>query len=242
MLDWTATWRDLESPPKMALLPLGSIEQHGPSLPIGADWYMADQVARAIAEKLDAWLLPAQPYSCAQEHQEFPGTITLHPSTLGILLTDIAESVARSGVRYLMIINFHGGNWALKSIVRDYNRRQQAITLFIFSPYEGVPGLALHDDLHSGLFETALWLHVRPDLVRPPLLDCVPDITPAFLDQIGVRAVSPLGQWGRASQATAERGQQDFAWMVTNAVRSIQEAITRVEALRAQQTNPITGE
>ena len=236
MHDWTATWRDLENPPALALLPLGSIEQHGPSLPIGADWYMADHIARMIAGKLEAWVLPAQPYACAQEHQDFPGTVTLHPATLAVLLADIAESVARTRVPYLAIINFHGGNWALKSIVRDLNRRQREIVLFTFNPYDGVPGLALHEDLHSGDFETSLWLHVRPDLVRLPLQDCVPEISPALLDQVGVRAVSPHGQWGRASQATTERGERDIEWMVDDTVRRVREAIAQVEDLRVTES------
>jgi creatinine amidohydrolase len=231
MLDWTATWQELEPPPRLAVLPLGSVEQHGPWLPIGADWFMAAHLGEAIARELEAWLLPAQPYSCAQEHQEFPGTVTLRPATLAVLLADIATSVARARVRHLIIVNFHGGNWALKSIVRDINRQQREVILYVFNPYEGVPGLALGEDLHSGDFETSVWLHMRPELVRPGRQDCVPDISPALLDQVGVRAVSPQGQWGRASQASASRGERDIAWMVTETVRRIRETVAKVEAL-----------
>ncbi|MHB0937022.1 MAG: creatininase family protein [Armatimonadota bacterium] len=235
MLDWRATWQELEPPPWLAVLPLGSIEQHGPFLPIGADWIMAAHIGEAIARELGAWLLPAQPYSCAQEHQEFPGTVTLRPGTLAVLLADIATSVARAKVRHLAIINFHGGNWALKSIARDINRQQGGVIMHIFSPYEGVPGLALGEDLHSGDFETSIWLHAYPELVRPGRRDCVPSIAPALLDQVGVRSVSPEGQWGRASQASAERGERDVAWMVENAVQRIREAVAQVDALRGKE-------
>jgi len=234
MIDWTATWRDLEKPPALTLLPLGSYEQHGPSLPLGTDWYVADHLARLIAQELDAWVLPAQPFSCAQEHQEFPGTITLHPATLAALLADIAESVARAGVPYLAILNFHGGNWALKSIVRDLNRRLQTLTVLAISPYEGTPELVEHEDLHAGAFEASLWLHLRPDLVRQPLQDCVLDVSPALLDQVGLRALSPQGQWGAASSATAERGQRDLDWMAANAVQQIRAAMAQLDALRTQ--------
>jgi len=232
MLDWTATWCELEPPPWLALLPLGSVEQHGPWLPLGTDWYQAGVVSEALAKELDAWLLPAQPYSCAQEHQEFPGTVNLRPATLAALLSDLADAVARSQVRRLAIINYHGGNWALKSIVRDINRRQDELVVYQFSPYEYVSGLA-HDDLHSGYYETSQMLYLRPDLVRPGRQDWVPDIAPALLDQVGVRAVSPLGIWGRAAQANAEQGAADFAEMIANTVAIIRQTIARVDALKA---------
>jgi len=235
MLDWKATWQELEPPPSLAVLPLGSIEQHGPYLPIGADWIMAAEIGEAIARELGAWLLPAQPYSCAQEHQDFPGTVNLRPATLAVLLADIAEAVARTKVRHLVIINFHGGNWALKSIVRDINRQQDDIIVYAVSPYEGAPGEQPGVDLHSGDFETSIWLHAYPELVRPNPQDCVPSVSPALLDQVGVRAVSPGGQWGPASRATAERGRQLVDWMVAEGVRQIRATIAQVEALRGKE-------
>ncbi|HEY3418569.1 MAG TPA: creatininase family protein [Armatimonadota bacterium] len=224
MLDWQATWCDLEEPPWLAILPLGSIEQHGPCLPIGTDWLVAGYVAKEVARELEAWLLPAQPFSSAQEHQDFPGTISLRPATLAALITDIVDSVGRCGIPGLAILNYHGGNWALKPTVRDLNRQQDAVTVYALNFYEGVPGQIMTDDLHAGAFETSQILHLRPDLARDAKCDFIPNVPVERLDQVGMRDINPDGNWGRPSQATAERGARDLAWMVQETVRKIHEA------------------
>ncbi len=238
MLDWRATWRDLETPPWLAILPLGSIEQHGPHLPIGTDWYIASYLGEGVARVLDAWLLPTQPYSCAQEHQDFPGTITLRPATLAVLFADIVASLGRMSVPRLVILNYHGGNMALKSIVRDLNRQQRDVTVMMLNPYEGVPGLTMTEDLHSGDFETSQWLYLQPELVRPTAEDFVPSVPPERLDQIGLRAISPQGLWGRPSAATAARGERDLAYMIEHAAQRIRDGFTEVEGFWEQATRP----
>lgn len=231
MLDWRTTWRDLEEPPWLAILPLGSIEQHGPHLPIGTDWLIAGYLGEAVAQVLEAWLLPAQPYSCAQEHQDFPGTISLRPATLAVLLADIVESLGRMGVPRLLILNYHGGNWALKAITRDLNRQQQKVTICALNPFEGVPGLDMATDLHAGAFETSQLLHLHPELVRASQRDFVPAAPPERLDQVGLRTLSPQGVWGRPSEATAERGARDLAWMVEETARRVRAIFTELVQL-----------
>ncbi|MHB9131830.1 MAG: creatininase family protein [Armatimonadota bacterium] len=235
MLDWQATWRDLATPPWLAILPLGSVEQHGPCLPIGTDWVVADYLGKGVAKELDAWLLPAQPFSCAQEHQDFPGTISLRPATLAALLTDIVESLGRMGVPRLAILNYHGGNWQIKPTLRDLNRQQQSVTVYLFNAYEGTPGLDLSTDMHAGAFETSQMLHLFPHLVRKVDCDTVPDVPRETLDQVGMRAVNPQGNWGCPSQGTAERGARDLAWMIQHSAQRIRDAIRTVEQLREQE-------
>ena len=234
MLDWQATWRDLATPPWLAILPLGSVEQHGPHLPIGTDWVVGDYLGKGVAAELDAWLLPAQPFSCAQEHQEFPGTISLRPATLTALLTDIVESLGRQGVPRLVVLNYHGGNWVLKAAIRDLNRQQQRVTVYPISPYEGVPGADIITDMHAGAFETSQILHLFPHLVRPVDCDIVPEAPRETLDQIGMRAITPQGNWGKPSTATAERGARDLAWMIADSVKRIRAAIELVDGLKSQ--------
>lgn len=235
-MDWRATWKELATPPWLAILPLGSVEQHGPHLPIGFDWMVAEYLGKGVAAALDAWLLPAQPYSCAQEHQEFPGTISLRPATLTALLTDIVESLGRQGVPRLVILNYHGGNWALKSIVRDLNRQQQRVTVYPIASYEGVPGFDITTDMHAGAFETSQGLHLFPQLVRPVPCDTVPDVPRETLDQVGMGAINPDGNWGLPSTATAERGAHDLAWMIEDSAQHIRKAIALVEALKGKAT------
>jgi len=230
MLDSQVPWTELTPPPPLAILPLGALEQHGPHLPIGCDTLLVAEMSKGIADQLGAWLLPAQPFSCSQEHQNFPGTISLRPATLTALLIDITESLGRQGVKRLIVLNFHGGNWVLHSAIRDLNRQQNRVTVILCQPYEGVPGLEFRDDLHAGDFETSIALHMLPALVRPGAEDCVPEASPALLDQVGMEALCPKGIWGRATQASAKRGKQDWNWMIANAVRLIREALMQVGA------------
>jgi len=79
-----------ESKVDTAILPIGSIEQHGPHLPLGTDWIIVQEIAKRLAEKIgDCYLLPAIPYSNSQEHLGFSGTISLKPSTLAQMIRDI---------------------------------------------------------------------------------------------------------------------------------------------------------
>ena len=83
----------------VAVIPLGSIEQHGPHLPCGTDTFAAELVAKAVAERLDALYVPFGPYGVTPIHAGHPGTINLRRSTFEALLTDICEELADHGIR-----------------------------------------------------------------------------------------------------------------------------------------------
>ena len=98
--------------PAIAILPVGSLEQHGEHLPIATDWLRADDAARRLAERLgDCYLLPALAYANSQEHMDLAGTITLRPSTLALVVEDIVLSLRHQGIRRIVVLTTHGGNW-----------------------------------------------------------------------------------------------------------------------------------
>ena len=112
----------------IALLPVGAIEQHGPHLPVSVDAAInAGVLSRAlelVPDDLPLTVLPAAPYGKSDEHDDYPGTISLSDATLRALWTDIGMSVARAGVRKLVLFNSHGGQPHIMDVVaRDLRRR-----------------------------------------------------------------------------------------------------------------------
>ena len=105
------TWEEVASSgTEIAILPIGAIEQHGRHLPLGTDWLIADQVAKKLGERLNAYVLPALPYGNSQEHMGFTGTITLRPQTLALIIEDIVLSLRHHGIKNMVVLSSHGGN------------------------------------------------------------------------------------------------------------------------------------
>jgi len=103
-------------PGLVALAPIGSIEQHGPHLPVGTDTIIASAFAQAVCEArpdLPLAMLPVQSVALSSEHIWAPGTLSLSPSSLLAVLDDLGASLARSKVRRLAFLNAHGGNSAI---------------------------------------------------------------------------------------------------------------------------------
>src|SRR5215203_4081092 len=118
------TTRDFEALDRervIAVLPVGAIEQHGPHLPVCVDACLCQAVVEAtiarLPEDLPVTFLPLLPIGKSNEHIDFPGSLTLSAETLTRLWYEVGESVARAGVRKLVILNSHGGNIQVMEIV-----------------------------------------------------------------------------------------------------------------------------
>jgi creatinine amidohydrolase len=94
----------------LILIPIGAVEQHGPGLTLGTDWYAAHEVAVAAAEELDSFLAPTLPYGSSVNHMEYPGTVTLQQDTFIKVVTDLISSLAQHGFSRIFVVNGHGGN------------------------------------------------------------------------------------------------------------------------------------
>ena len=224
MLSWENTYKEIEEAgPEVAILPIGAVEQHSFHLPIGCDWLMAQEVAKRVAERIDAFLLPAMPYGNSQEHSDFIGTIWLRPSTLAQVVKDIVASLRYHKIRKVVIINGHGGNWILKPTVREINLEYRDMQVIWTGPGALSRGSMVTSELHSGEGETSRMLHVRPDLVKEARVDYVPEETSEYLDYAGMKGVAEHGVWGRPTLATAEKGQK----IIEKAVEAIVAYIER---------------
>jgi creatinine amidohydrolase len=186
----------------VVIMPLAAIEQHGPHLPLSTDLDIGTGLLagafRLLADDFPAWVLPALAVGTSDEHMGFPGTLSLAPDTLSAIIYQYGVALAACGVKRLVLSNSHGGNrQALNSaglrLRREHGLLVVKISYFEFPPPEGV-GLPLSEwrhGLHGGAVETAMMLHLRPDLVR---LEEIRDAPPFGEELEGtMRRLSPEG-------------------------------------------------
>lgn len=170
------TWpevRDALDEARVAILPVGSLEQHGPHLALSVDIAGAEAFSRSLAEAVHpvAVLAPPLKYGISVHHMPFPGTVTLNPETFEAVLMDIAESLREHGIRRLFVVNGHGGNQNALGVASVKMRRDLGVRM-AYTLWPLIGGLSVADQAkgrrvgHACLFETSLMMHLRPDLVR----------------------------------------------------------------------------
>ncbi|MFE9021489.1 creatininase family protein [Streptomyces sp. NPDC007808] len=198
---------------QVAVLPVGSFEQHGPFLPLATDTLVACAIAREIAAAHPVHLLPPVTISCSHEHADWPGTVSISSVTLHAVIRDIAASLRRSGVDALVVVNGHGGNYVLGNVVQESCARGERMALFPApEDWEAARERAgvetsLLTDMHAGEIETSVLLHAHPELIRPgyETSDFVADDRRHLLT-LGMSAYTDSGVIGRPSLGSAEKG------------------------------------
>jgi creatinine amidohydrolase len=168
----TATSRDEQDrAARVAVLPVGSFEQHGDFLPLITDTVVACLIARRVSAEYGLFLLPPVTLSCSHEHSGFAGTVSVSASTLAAVVSDVAASLQATGVDRLAIVNGHGGNYVLANVVQQANTAGPRMTLFPsrtdWELARTAGGLAstVSEDMHAGELEVSLLLHAYPELV-----------------------------------------------------------------------------
>ncbi len=232
--NWTEIhWPDVgaaEAARWIAVLPLAATEQHGPHLPLGTDVMIAQAYLARVHELLPANLagafMPVQPVGISTEHIDFPGTLTLSVQTALKDWTALGTSVARAGVKKLVIVTSHGGNSAAMTLVAQELRASYGLLVVTtsWSRFGTPPGLFSEEELrhgiHGGAVETSIMLarfaeHVRTEKIanfRPTSIDMEKQFRwlaaqrPApFAWQ--TQDLHPSGAVGDATQATPEKGE-----------------------------------
>lgn len=229
----TASWRDAGEAitrGAWAVLPVGALEQHGYHLPLTVDTDLAAGVARGIADRLGALLLPAVAYGDAWSCSSFLGTISLKPDTLRAVVLDIGRELKRMGVPVLVTLNGHFGNRepivlaartlrdeGLGVIHLDYPALDELAADICDSAPAG-PGF-----FHADEVETSMMLALRPDSVR---MEKAVAEYPVFPATFGVEPMqlgdfNQSGVFGDPCPSTADKGRRLIDGIVSNCLDRI---------------------
>ena len=237
------TWQEVEERLKtmdVAILPVGSIEQHGPHLPLDTDAFDAEYLAQRVADACSdpkPLVLPLIPYGVSYEHSEFKGTIGINNDTLAALVYEIGMNCARNGVNKLVIINGHGGNipalnYAAQMITRDTK-------IFVCLDTGETSDVDIYriaetqNDIHAGEIETSTSLAVRPHLVKmDKAAKRLPRFSSRYLDftskrkvswYVHTKKISQSGVIGDPTKASSEKGERMWHIMIAHLVALVED-------------------
>ena len=253
----TRDFARLDPDQTVAVLTVAAVEQHGPHLPASVDTALIDGVVAAalphLPHEVPVLFLPTQAVGYSPEHDRFPGTLTLTSQTVIRLWTEIGESVARAGVRKLVLFNSHGGQVSVMDLVaRDLRARQNMLVYSaswfnlplldesgrdlnaLFSPQEHRFGV------HAGEIETSMMLALQPQRVDMTQARHFRSTSQDRAERYAVlgngksaklgwqmQDYNPAGAAGHAQAATAEKGHA----LLSAAGRSLARLLLEVSAL-----------
>jgi creatinine amidohydrolase len=239
----------------IAILPTAAIEQHGPHLPVGTDTLIAEglltRLRAACPDDLDLRILPVQAVGKSNEHLWARGTLTLTAETALRAWTEIGLSVARAGVRKIVILNSHGGNLDLCSILsRELRVQAEMIAVKAqWSSWGTPPGLFSDQEqrfgIHGGDAETSLMLAFNPETVDMAAAQdfrsaaetaAISPIGPVSLGWVA-SDLNPHGVVGEAHLGTAEKGEAAAAFMVDKVIGLLRT----VQAMSLDGFGVVTG-
>ena len=233
----------------IAVLPLAATEQHGPHLPLGTDVMIAEaylaQVREILPDKIPATFLPVQPIGVSTEHLAYPGTLSLPAETALKVWIALGESVARAGIKKLVMVSSHGGNSAAMSLVAQDLRADHGLLVIttgwnrLSAPEQWFSADEVRHGIHAGAIETSIMLARYPQFVRRAACANFRSAGIAMdQDYLRLSAHRPApfawqaedlhasGALGDATQATAEMGE----CLLVQGARSFCELLADVDS------------
>lgn len=204
----------------LVLVPLGSVEQHGPHLPTGTDFYASQVIAEAVAERLDGLVLPFSPIGVTPMHMPYAGTLSVSADLFQRLLVEVVGSAASHGARQVALINWHEGNIPAIALAAETLHRQHGCSVVVAQACyvaEELFGEQYGGLTHGGQIEALAVLGAHPDLVHLERVENSSDrIQGARVDDLrrtrayqpvlrDIRTIAPTGWYGDPRGATVEQ-------------------------------------
>ena len=228
----------------LVLIPTGSVEQHGPHLPLGTDFYCIMAITERVAEKMGGLLVPFPQVGITPFHMSFAGTISFSQETFMQVFKDICESLIRHKARKVIVVNWHEGNTGAINTVCARLQAEYPKVIFIISQacyiaqqlYKGEADLT-----HAGALEVLPVLGYRPDLVHldratnpsPPerakKLDALRRRREAYPIIPDIKIMYPTGWYGDLSIVSPQKAEELLQRVADSVVHNVQETLSEME-------------
>lgn len=236
-----ATWTDADATEtSLALLPVGSVEQHGPHAPLATDALNAETIAEAAADAYPEPVVVAPPVSVgvSEEHRQFTGTLWVSPETFRRYVRETVASLAAHGWDRVVLVNGHGGNVGALREVADAIVRHDDAYAVPFTWFEAV-GDHSGDMGHAGPLETALLRATHPELVREGRIEAARagasdrwgDWTSYANLAVDSAEFTENGVVGDPTEGSVERGEELLA-LATDALVALLDAVAARDVTR----------
>jgi creatinine amidohydrolase len=217
------------------LVPLGSVEQHGPHLPLGTDLLYAEHVCEQVARLMTGIIAPGLPYGVCRTMRNFPGTVSLSPATFAAMVHEILAEYIRHGARRLALIGGHAEpaqDAAVREAALPLVNADPTLTILYIGPYDFLDPIRRAADLlgtdgHAGSIETSQMLVIAPDRVHT---DRIPAVTRPPLSRFRVLAnpesefpTGVRGDTAKVSRSLGERALDHVVSEIVHLLRNLQE-------------------
>jgi creatinine amidohydrolase len=247
MLTWKNTWKEVEEAKlTTAVVTVGATEQHGTNLPLSCDTLITERFSEAIAEELNAYLLPPLPIGQSSMWLEYPGSLSISAETMKGLISDVVESLVKTGFTTILFVSIHGAN---EIVYRGFPESLQekypgvriftaGYTVWIRESWVEIWKTALEraglpEIVHADEVEASMILSLHPELVGPHPTD---GPLPADRYPAGktLRQVYPSGSMGYPSRATKEKGDKLWREILPLVIADVKRQLAQPLALPAK--------
>lgn len=225
---------------KVAILPLGAVEAHGPHLPLGTDNYLAERISEKLAEKIECLVFPPVYYGQVWSLENFPGSITLSNETLINILYEIGKGIQKNGFLIFAIVNAHLGN---TTAIKEAQRKLflefpdfKTLNLFYPGTEEVIKKLRESKKLHKNYFhadelETSYMLYLAKEFVN---MDKAVNGSPDFPEDIDITPIrwtdfTDTAVMGDATLGTPEKGKIIVETAVKNMAEIIEKHLSKLK-------------
>jgi creatinine amidohydrolase len=222
---------------RTVIIPFGSVEEHGPHLPLGTDTIHVYEICKEAAARAAVFVAPPLFYGVCRSTRNHAGTVSIRPSTLRAIMTDLVSDLYRQGLRHFLILSGHASALQISCLAEVGEQvlimypdiRMAVLSIFDLAMEAWQQVIVTQNDSHAGEIETSLMLHLRGQLVGEKR----PREWPRFPKHLLVRnklRYWPGGVWGDSRQATVEKGKKLCDLSVTALVHLIRDLDDHAES------------
>lgn len=221
---------------KTVIVPVGSLEAHGPHLPLGTDTIEVYEIAKMVARSVDVFVAPPLSYGICRSTSKHPGTVGIKGDTLRNLIKDIVKSLHTNDLKKFLIISGHASSLHLAALQEAgeslLEEMPSDVTIAVVSAYALAQEAACdicetEDDSHAGEIETSLMLHLKPHLVEGRGEEEYPHFPHPLLTR-NKRKYWKNAVWGNPHNASTKKGERISQLLV----KRISEVVREMETFK----------